>query len=67
VLTAPVDAQTGWLAAQTDLAALSGNSVHQVVADATHQSLLDDQSVSAVSGHAIAQVVDAARTGAPLR
>lgn len=67
VLTAPVDAQTGWLAAQTDLAAISGNSVHQVVADATHQSLLDDQSVSAVSGHAIAQVVDAARTGAPLR
>lgn len=66
VLTAPVDAQTGWLTPQMDLAALSGNSIHLVVAGAGHQSLLDDQSDAAVSGRAIMGVVDAARTGAPL-
>ena len=66
VLTAPVDAQTGWLAPQMDLAALSGNSVHLVVAGATHESLLDNQSDATVSGRAIIQVVDAARTGTPL-
>jgi hypothetical protein len=66
VLTAPVDAQTGWLAPQMDLAALSGNSVHLVVAGATHESLLDNQTDATVSGRAIIQVVDAARTGTPL-
>ena len=66
VLTAPADAQTGWLAPQMDLAALSGNSVHLVVAGATHESLLDNQSDATVSGRAIMQVVDAARTGTPL-
>ena len=34
VLTAPVDAQTGWLTPQMDMAALSSNSVHLVVAGA---------------------------------
>lgn len=66
VLTASVDTQTGWLTAQTDLAALSGNSVHQVVAGAGHQSLLDNQSDAAIVSRAIAMVVDAARTGTPL-
>ncbi|HEY5882531.1 MAG TPA: alpha/beta hydrolase, partial [Nakamurella sp.] len=66
VLTAPMDAQTGWLAAQEDVAGLSGNSIHLVVPGASHESLLDDQAVAAVSGQAIAQVVDAARTGTPL-
>ena len=66
VLTAPVDAQTGWLTTQMDLAALSDNSIHLVVAGASHQSLLDNQPDAAVASQAIAQVVDAARTGAPL-
>ena len=66
VLTAPVDAQTGWLTTQMNLAALSGNSIHLVVAGANHESLLDNQSDAAVSGQAIAQVIDAARTGTPL-
>lgn len=66
VLTASVDTQTGWLTAQTDLAALSGDSVHQVVAGAGHQSLLDNQSDAAIVSRAIAMVVDAARTGTPL-
>ena len=67
VLTAPVDAQPGWLSTHMDLAALSGNSVHLVVAGASHQSLLDSQADATVSSHAITQVVDAARTGNPLK
>ena len=49
-----------------DLAALSGNSIHLVVAGASHESLLDNQSDAAVPSQAIAQVIDAARTGTPL-
>ena len=66
VLTAPVDAQTNWLTPQMDLAALSGNSIHLVVAGADHESLLDAQSVAAVSSQAIVQVINAARTGTRL-
>ncbi len=67
VLTAPVDTQTNWLTPQMDLAALSDNSIHLVVAGASHQSLLDNQADAAVSSQAITQVVDAARTGTPLQ
>ena len=67
VLTAPVDTQTNWLTPQMDLAALSDNSIHLVVAGARHQSLLDNQADAAVSSKAITQVVDAARTGTPLK
>ena len=67
VLTAPVDTQTMWLESQTELAKLSDNSVHLVVAGADHQSLLDNQAAAAVSSQAITQVVDAARTGSPLK
>ena len=66
VLTAPVDAQAGCLAPQMDLAALSGNTIHLLVAGASHASLLDNQSDAAVSGDAIVQVIDAARTGTRL-
>ena len=66
VLTAPVDAQTGWLAPQMGLAALSDNSIHLVVAGADHQSLLDSPTEAATTNRAITTVVDAARTGTPL-
>jgi len=67
VLTAPVDTQTNWLEPQTELAALSDNSIHLVVAGASHQSLLDNPADAAVSSQAITRVVDAARTGGPLK
>ncbi|MGS0684282.1 alpha/beta fold hydrolase [Nakamurella sp. GG22] len=67
VVTAPVDTQNGWLAAQMELAALSDNSVHLVVPGASHQALLDNQTAAAASSQAINQVVDAARTGTPLK
>ena len=66
VLTAPVDAQTGWLTPQMDLAALSDNSIHLVVAGADHEALLDNPTDAATTGRAITAVVDAARTGTPL-
>ncbi len=66
VLTAPLDAEPGWLTPQMDLAALSSNSVHLVVAGASHPSLLDRQSDAAVVGAAITEVVRAARSDAPL-
>jgi pimeloyl-ACP methyl ester carboxylesterase len=66
VLTAPVDAAPGWLTPQMDLAALSGNSIHLVVAGAEHESLLDNPSDAATTSRAITAVVDATRTGTPL-
>jgi len=67
VLTASVDTQAGWLTPQMTLAALSSNSIHLVVAGAEHQSLLDNPSDAATSSRAITAVVDAARTGTPLK
>jgi hypothetical protein len=66
VLTASEDTQTNWLTSQTELAALSDNCIHLVVAGASHQSLLNDQADAAVTSQAITQVIDAARTGTPL-
>jgi pimeloyl-ACP methyl ester carboxylesterase len=66
VLTAPVNAQTGWLTPQIALAALSSNSIHLVVAGAGHESLLDNPADAATTIRAITTVVDAARTDTPL-
>ena len=66
VITAPVDAQANWLETQTELAALSDNSIHLVLAGASHQTTSHNQADAAVSSQAITQVVDAARGGIPL-
>ena len=47
------------------MAALSTNSSHRI-ADATHAALLDEERGAAHSAHAIDDVVQAVRTGAPL-
>jgi pimeloyl-ACP methyl ester carboxylesterase len=54
-----------WQAKQDHLATLSTNSLHRH-ADATHESLLDDQADSSAASHAIRDVVAAVRTGQPL-
>jgi len=46
--------------------ALSGNSIHLVVAGAGHESLLDTRADAAISAQTIVQVVAAARTGTSL-
>jgi hypothetical protein len=66
VLTAEQGAQSGWMAAQEELAALSTNSVHRTMANAEHSMLTEDQATADLSAAAITDVVDAVRTGAAL-
>jgi pimeloyl-ACP methyl ester carboxylesterase len=65
VLTAGTGNDASWAATQNRLAALSSNSVHRVVADATHQSLVADRGHAAVTAQAIAQVVSSVRSAGP--
>jgi pimeloyl-ACP methyl ester carboxylesterase len=62
VLTAEKDAEGGWMAAQNELAALSTNTIHQFLPNATHSMLTEDRDTAARSSRAINQVVDAVRT-----
>jgi hypothetical protein len=49
------------------MAGLSTNSTQRVVRDATHASLIEEQGDSANSIQAILDVVEAVRSGEPLR
>jgi pimeloyl-ACP methyl ester carboxylesterase len=66
VLTAGRGHNASWLAAQDKLATLSTNSRHQIVTDATHASLVLDQTDAAAASQAIRDVVAAVRTSRPL-
>ena len=55
-----------WLELQDELAALSSNSTHRVVAGATHTSLVDDRSDARATSAAILEVVEAVRDDRPL-
>jgi pimeloyl-ACP methyl ester carboxylesterase len=66
VVTAPKQAEPGWLKLQDDLATLSSNSIHRVVKGATHTSLLYERSDSQASSAAIVEVVAAVRKDQPL-
>jgi pimeloyl-ACP methyl ester carboxylesterase len=66
VVTAVKNAQTGWLAQQDKMAALSANSVHRVMQNTTHTSLTEDKTNSRISSQAILDVVHAVRSGTPL-
>ncbi|HKG92277.1 MAG TPA: alpha/beta fold hydrolase [Gemmatimonadaceae bacterium] len=61
VVTAARDALDGWLPLQDELAALSTNSVHRVLPNATHQSLTYSERDAAASSRAIRDVVEAVR------
>jgi pimeloyl-ACP methyl ester carboxylesterase len=63
VLTADLEQQSGWFAAQDKLATLSTNSRHQTTHGATHTALLEDQDFASVTSGAIGEVVQAARSG----
>ena len=54
-----------WQAKQDHMATLSTNSLHRH-ANATHESLLDDEADSAAASQAIHDVVAAVRTSQPL-
>jgi pimeloyl-ACP methyl ester carboxylesterase len=66
VVTAEKNAQTGWLPLQDKLATLSTNSVHRVMHNATHTSLIEDKTDSRISSQAILNVVHAVRSGTTL-
>jgi pimeloyl-ACP methyl ester carboxylesterase len=65
VITAGKGQQAGWAGAQDDLATLSTNSVHRVVPNATHDSLLDDRADAAASSRAIRDVIQSVRAARP--
>jgi pimeloyl-ACP methyl ester carboxylesterase len=65
VLTATESQQTrGWAAAQNRLAALSTQSIHQIV-ESSHMGLLEDPHGSAAAAAAIGHVVAAVRSHSP--
>jgi pimeloyl-ACP methyl ester carboxylesterase len=55
-----------WLQMQEELAALSSNSIHRIVQQATHDSLLYNESDAQVTSAAIREVVQAVRADQPL-
>ncbi len=55
-----------WLTMQTELAALSTNSVHQIVDGAMHGSLQVKEQDAQVSSAALGQVIEAVRRSKPL-
>ena len=67
VVTAQKGAAAGWMEAQDDLATLSTNVAHRVLPNATHASLTEDAVTAGQSTYAISDVVDAVRTGTPLK
>ena len=66
VVTAPKQAEPGWLKQQDKLATLSSNSKHRVVKGATHTSVLYDRNDAQATSAAIVEVVDAVRNDRPL-
>jgi pimeloyl-ACP methyl ester carboxylesterase len=66
VVTAVQDAHAGWLPPQQEMAGLSTNSAQRVIQDASHDSLIEDESDSATSVQAILDVVEAVRSGGSL-
>jgi pimeloyl-ACP methyl ester carboxylesterase len=66
VLTAGRRNAAGHMEAQDKLAGLSSNSLHRVVRGATHQALVADPEDAKVVSRAILDVVESARSAAPL-
>jgi pimeloyl-ACP methyl ester carboxylesterase len=66
VLTAGSGHDADETAAQNHLATLSTDSVHRVVAGATHAGLIGEQQDAAATTRAVLDVVSSVRSGAPL-
>jgi pimeloyl-ACP methyl ester carboxylesterase len=66
VVTAAKEAQDGWLPLQDAMAGLSTNSIHRVLPNTTHASLIEDQGDAAMASQAIHDVVASIRAGTPL-
>lgn len=66
VVSAPLDAQKGWLVLQAEMTKLSTNSVQRVIPNATHEFLVLNKTYAVASSQAILDVVTAVRTEQPL-
>lgn len=66
VITAGREHDAQWFSAQQKMATLSTNSRHRVVANATHASLLLDQTDAAAASQAVRDVIVSVRTSRPL-
>lgn len=66
VVTAARGAQEGWLSLQAEMAGLSTNSLHQILPNATHTSLIEDEHDASAASEAIRRVVESARSGRAL-
>jgi pimeloyl-ACP methyl ester carboxylesterase len=66
VVTAPLEQQAGWLVLQAEMTELSTNSRQRIVSNATHGSLIGNETDAAASSQAILDVVTAVRTAQPL-
>ena len=66
VLTAGTGSDADFVASQVRLAGMSTNSVHRVIAGATHEDLLGDEKDSGATRQAVLDVVEAIRTATPL-
>jgi pimeloyl-ACP methyl ester carboxylesterase len=66
VVTAPLEAQKGWLVLQAEMTKLSTNRVQRVIPNATHASLIVNKADAVASSKAILDVVTAVRTAQPL-
>ncbi len=66
VLTAGRGHDAAWSAAQNRMATLSTNSVHRIIAGATHEDLIANQQDAAATTQAILDVVASVRSGGPL-
>jgi pimeloyl-ACP methyl ester carboxylesterase len=66
VVTAGRGHDAAWLSAQDKLATLSTNSRHRIVADATHASLVLDETDGTAASQAVRDVVASVRTSRPL-
>jgi pimeloyl-ACP methyl ester carboxylesterase len=66
VVTAKKEAEGGWMAAQDGLAALSTNSNHRILPDATHTMLTENKATAVQSSQAIRDVVNSVRTTTPV-
>jgi pimeloyl-ACP methyl ester carboxylesterase len=67
VVTAGRGHDAAWFAAQDRLAALSDDSAHRVLENATHGDLLLDRDAAARSAQGVRDVVQAVRSGSPVR
>ena len=65
VVSAAKEAQDGWLPLQNGMATLSTNSLHRVLPNTTHASLIEDKGDAAMASQAIHDVVESVRTAIP--